>query len=116
MNPFTRLVWGMITDCPEFLEQLSAIMKREYKPFLEGEQAFRANAIMLEQHIREELDKWYDWLPDTPVNRISGGLAIEMLDCVDWDHVAQLVQERILRSTLATLTIPSPSGSRNGKQ
>ncbi|MGH2493792.1 MAG: hypothetical protein ACRDIV_03725 [Ktedonobacteraceae bacterium] len=109
MNPFTALVWEIITDCPEFLEQLTAIMKREYKPFLAGEQAFQANAKMLEGHIREELDKWYDWLPDTPINRIGGGLAIEMVDCVDWEHVAQLVQEHILQTNLTILTVPKPS-------
>lgn len=57
MNPFTKLVWDVITDYPEFLEQLTAIMKREYKPFLADEQAFQANAKMLECYIREGLDK-----------------------------------------------------------
>ena len=109
MNPFTALVWEVVTDCPEFLEQLTAIMKREYKPFLAGEKVFQANAKMLEQHIREELDKWYDWLPDTPINRIGGGLAVEMLDSVDWDHLARLVQGSILQTNLAALVVPSPS-------
>lgn len=109
MNPFTELVWDVITDCPEFLEQLTTIMKREYKPFLSGEKAFQANAKILESHIREELDKWVEWLPDTPVNRIGGGLAIEMLDSVDWDHVARRVAEKILLTNVSAL--PNLSGS-----
>ena len=111
MNPFTALVWDVIHDSPAFLEQLIAIMKREHKPFLSGEKAFRANAKMLECHIREELDKWYDWLPDTPLNRIGGGLAVDMLDSIDWDHLARLVQENILQTNLAALVVPSPSAT-----
>ncbi|MGH2497281.1 MAG: hypothetical protein ACRDIV_21485 [Ktedonobacteraceae bacterium] len=111
MNPFTQLVWDVIHDSPEFLETLTAIMKREYKPFLAGEQAFQANAKMLEGYTREELDTWYEWLPDTPINRIGGGLAVEMLDCVAWDHVARLVQEYILRTNLNSLVVPNPSGT-----
>ena len=111
MNPFTALVWDAIQDSPEFLEQLTAIMKREYKPFLAVEQAFQANAKILEQHVREELDKWYDWLPDTPINRIGGGLAVEMLDCVDWEHLARLVQEQRLHTKLAALHVPQPSST-----
>ena len=107
MNPFTRLVWGVITDCPAFLTDLSAIMQREYQPFLTGEKAFRANARMLEQHMREELDKWYDWLPDTPINQMGGGLALEMLDCVDWDHLARLVVEQGRHYTVSALTVPT---------
>lgn len=111
MNPFTVLVWDVIQDSPEFLEQLIAIMKREYKPFLSGEQAFQANAKALESHIREELDKWYEWLPDTPVNCIGGGLAVEMLDSVDWDHLARLVQESIVQAQLSALMLPHRGGT-----
>ena len=111
MNPFTALIWNVMLDSPAFLEQLTAIMKRDHKPFLIGEQAFQANAKMLECHIREELDKWYDWLPDTPINRIGGGLAVEMLDCVDWDHLARMVQENTLQTNLKALTVPHPSGT-----
>ena len=110
MNPFTALVWDVIHDSPEFLEKLSTIMKREYKPFLTGEKAFQANAKMLESYLREELDKWYEWLPDTLINRIGGGLAVEMLDCVDWDHLARLVQENILRTNLGALVVPNLNG------
>lgn len=95
MNPFTELVWDVICECPKFLEQLSAIMKRDHKPFLESEKAFQANAKMLESFVHEELDKWYEWLPDTPINKFGGGLAVEMLDCVDWEHVADLVAETL---------------------
>jgi hypothetical protein len=110
MNPFTELVWEVITDCPEFLEKLTAIMKREYRPFLtEAEVTFRVNTKMLEQYIREELDKWYDWLPDTPINRIGGGLALEMLDCVDYDHLARLVAQNVLQTNVAALVVPNPS-------
>lgn len=111
MNPFTALVWEVIQDSPEFLERLTDIMKQDHRPFsfASAEQAFQANAKMLEGYVREELDTWYDWLPDTPINRIGGGLAVEMLDSVDWDHLARLVQENILRTTLAKLAIPNPS-------
>ena len=110
MNPFTALVWEMITDCPEFLEQLTTIMKQDHKPFsfTSDEKAFQANAKILEGYVREELDKWYGWLPDTPINRIGGGLAVEMLDSIDWDHLARLVQEHILQTNLAKLTVPNP--------
>lgn len=110
MNPFTELVWEVIQNSPEFFEQLIAIMKREYKPFsfVSEEQAFQANAKMLEGRIREELDKWYDWLPDTPINRVGGGLAVEMLESVDWDCLARLVQEHILHTTLKALAVPHP--------
>ncbi len=110
MNPFTALIWEVITDCPEFLAALATIMQREYKPFLSGEQAFQANAKALECHIREELDKWYDWLPDTPINRIGGGLAVEIVDSVDWGQVARLAQEHTLRTKLAGLGAPHASG------
>ena len=108
MNPFTALVWEVVQDSPEFLEQLTAIMKRDHKPFSfsSTEQAFQANAKILEGYVRAELDKWYDWLPDTPINLIGGGLAVEMLDAVDWDHLARLVQEHILQANHAKLAVP----------
>ncbi|MGH2495968.1 MAG: hypothetical protein ACRDIV_14845 [Ktedonobacteraceae bacterium] len=107
MNPFTQTLWNVITDCPDFLAQLSTIMKREYKPFSFGtsEKAFQANVKMLEGYVREELDKWYEWLPDTPINRIGGSLVVEMLDCVDWDQVAQW---HILHTNLAALAVSHP--------
>lgn len=113
MNPFTALVWDVIHDSPEFLEQLTAIMQHDHKPFsfVSGEKAFQANATMLESHVRAELDKWCDWLPDTPINRIGGGLAVEMLDCVDWEHLARLVQEQHLHTKLAALYVPQPSST-----
>jgi len=111
MNPFSETVWEVIQDSPEFLEQLQTIMRRDHRPFLEGEKAFQYSAKMLEGYIREELDKWYDWLPDSPVNKIAGGLAFEMLDCVDWDQVARLVQENILKASLSALSLPIPSST-----
>ncbi len=110
MNPFTALVWDVLQDSSEFLEQITAIMRLDHKPFLTGEKAFQANAKMLEGHVREELDKWYEWLPDTPINRIGGGLALEMLDCVDWDQVARLVQETILQTRIEPLKLYQPGG------
>lgn len=109
MNPFTELVWEVILGSPEFMEQLTDIMKRDHKPFAfaSAEQSFQANAKMLEGYVREGLDNWYDWLPDTPINRIGGGLAVEMLTCVDWDHLARLVRERVLRANLAKLAVPT---------
>jgi hypothetical protein len=111
MNPFTALVWEVLQDSPEFLGRLTAIMQRDHKPFsfVSGEKAFQANAKMLEGYVRGELDKWYEWLPDIPINRIGGRLAVEMLDCVDWDHLARIVQEHILRTKLAKLTVPNLS-------
>jgi hypothetical protein len=111
MNPFTELVWEVIAGSPELLAQLAAIMKREYTPFLSGEKAFQANAGMLERRIREELDTWYEWLPDTPMNRIGGGLALEVLGSVDWDGVARLVQEKTLRKNRVLPTLPNPGGT-----
>lgn len=109
MNPFTALVWEVIQDSQQFLETLTAIMKQEYKPFsfASEERAFQANAKMLESHIREELDKWYEWLPDTPTNRIGGGLAVEMLDCVDFDHLARLVAEQERQKSVSALPVPA---------
>jgi len=111
VNPFTALVWDVLQDSPEFLEQITAIMRLDHRPFLTGEKAFQANAKMLEGHIREELDKWYDWLPDTPINRIGGGLAVEMLDSVDWDQLARLVQETVLQTPIEPLKLYQPDGT-----
>lgn len=111
MNPFTQIVWEAIADSPELLETLAAIMKRDHKPFLSGEKAFQANARMLECRIREELGKWYAWLPATPVGGIGGGLAIEALDSVDWGSIALLVREKARLGGRAMQTPPHPGGA-----
>lgn len=57
MNPFTQLVWDVIADCPAFLEQLVALMRRDCRPFLTGERAFQANTKELEHSVRAEVDR-----------------------------------------------------------
>ena len=95
MNPFTETVWDVITDYPQLLEELAAIMRKDHKPFLSGEQAFKANFHELHSHMEAELHKWFEWLPDTPINRIGGELALAGFDTVDWSHIAVLVQEHV---------------------
>src|SRR5260370_40749206 len=107
-------MWEVNPDWREFLAAWATIMQREYKPFLSGEQAFQANAKALECHIREELDKWYDWLPDTPINRIGGGLAVEIVESSDWDQGARLAQDTTLPTKVPRLAAAQPGGGAEG--
>jgi hypothetical protein len=81
-------VWDVITDNPELLEELSAIMWKDRNPFLSGEQAFKANYHELQAHMQAEINKWFEWLLDTPINHIGGELTLAGFDTVDWSHIA----------------------------
>ncbi len=43
MNRFTAIVWDGITDDESLLAELTATMRKEYKPFLLQEQTVTAN-------------------------------------------------------------------------
>jgi len=89
MNSITATVWDVISDHEHLLAELTAIMRKEYKPFLSPAQTVQANTHQFEQHIREQLTTWYEWLPDTPINHIGGELAMEVLDAVEWSLIAE---------------------------
>ena len=91
MSTITDTIWDIITENDELHAELTRIMRQEYEPFLTWEKAKAVNTCKLEQYIREELTKWYQWLPDTPINNIGGELAMEALRGVDWQHIATLV-------------------------
>src|SRR5260370_2561175 len=95
MNEITEIVWDIISDDEEFLAELTRIMGQSYEPFLTSEKAFTVNTSKLESHMREELTKWYEWLPDSPINQIGGELAMEAFRSVDWRHRASLVLDRL---------------------
>jgi hypothetical protein len=105
MNSITATVWDEITDDENLLAELTAIMRKEYKPFLSPAQTLQANTHQLEQHMREQLTTWYEWLPDTPINHIGGELAMEVLDAVEWS----LIAEHLLKNMSQAVGIPSPS-------
>ena len=94
-STITEIIWDIITDNDELLEELTRIMRQEYEPFLPKEKATTVNTYKLEHYLREELTKWYEWLPDTPINQIGGELAMEALRNVDWRHIASLVLDRL---------------------
>ena len=48
MNGFTETVWDTISDDAQLLAELTAIMRKEYKPFLSKEQTVVANTHQLE--------------------------------------------------------------------
>jgi len=89
MNGITATVWDVITDNESLLAELTAIMCKEYKPFLSQEQTLQVNTHQLEQHMLEQMTTWYEWLPDTPINHIGGELAMAVLDAVEWSLVAE---------------------------
>jgi hypothetical protein len=70
-------------------------MCQEYEPFLAHEKATYVNTYKLEQHIHEELIKWYEWLPDAPVSQIGGELAMEAFHTVDWKQIAGLILDEL---------------------
>ena len=95
MNPFTETVWDVITDNPILFEELNAIMRQEYKPFLNYEQAFAANTHLLKQQMFEKFAKWLAWLPTLPIDQLGSALAEEAFELVEWGHIATLVKEHI---------------------
>jgi len=109
MNPFTALVWDVIAENEELLEELTAIMRQEHKPFLTQEQAFTANTHILKSHLLAKFTKWLEWLPTLPIDQIGCALAEEAIGFVEWDYIAQQLREKILRTNLAALKLPTPS-------
>lgn len=66
MNSITATVWDVISDHEHLLAELTAIMRKEYQPFLSLAQTVQVNTHQLEQHMLEQLTIWYAWLPDIP--------------------------------------------------
>ncbi len=96
MNEITKIIWDIITENDELLAELTRIMQQSYEPFLtSAEKAFTVNTSKLESHMREELTKWYEWLPERPIDMIGGELAMEAFRSVDFRHIASLVLERL---------------------
>ena len=95
MNTITDTIWDIITENDELHAELTRIMRREYEPFLTHKKATYVNTYKLEQHIREELTKWYEWLPDTAISQIGGELAMEAFRLVDWKHIAGLILDEL---------------------
>src|SRR5712691_10232353 len=90
MNSITATVWDVISDHETLLAELTAIMRKEYKPFLSPAQTVQANTHQLEQHMLEQLTIWYAWPPDTPIHHIGGELAMTVLDAVEWSLISEL--------------------------
>jgi hypothetical protein len=91
VNTITEIIWDIVSDDEELLAELTRIMCQEYEPCLSKDKAATVNTYKFENYLREELTKWYEWLPDTPINQIGGELAMEAFADVDWRHRAALV-------------------------
>jgi len=104
MNTFTQAVWDVINealdDDEELLADVQKILLREYKPFLNVEQAVEVNIHALKTYFLDKLNQWIDWLPDTTSNVLFGELAKEAVQEVYWSYVAALLQERF-RTTVS---------------
>jgi hypothetical protein len=100
VNPFTETAWEKISGSVELLEEVTAIMRHEYKPFLNHEQAFAANTNLLKQHMREKSTRWLEWLPTLSIDQVGGALAEEAFERVEWRHIAGLVQEQVAMKSL----------------
>jgi hypothetical protein len=94
VDPFTQAVWGVISGSVELLEELHAIMRQEHKPFLSPEQAFVANTNIMKQQILEKFTRWLEWLPTLPIDQLGLALAEEAIECVDWQEIAEHLQEQ----------------------
>jgi hypothetical protein len=95
MNNITEIVWDIITDNEALLSELTRIMCQEYEPFLTDDKATTVNTFKLESYFRGELAKWYEWLPERPIDMIGGELAMEALRHVDWKHLASLILDEL---------------------
>src|SRR5260221_9180024 len=95
MSTVTENMWDIITVNDELHSELTRIMRQEYEPFLIDEKATTVNTFKLESYLREELAKWYEWLPERPIDMIGGELAMEALRHVDWRHVASLIFDEL---------------------
>lgn len=104
MNRFTTTVWDVIADDDTLLAELGAIMRKEYPPFLSPDQTVKANTYQLEQHMLAEITKWYEWLPDTPINAIGGEVVMDVLPDVEWYLIAALVLAEMEEQTAAVLS------------
>jgi hypothetical protein len=91
VNRFTTTLWGVIAEDDTLLAELGAIMRQQYPLFLSPEQAIKANTYELEQQMLAEMNKWYEWLPDTTINAIGAELVMEVLQDVEWYLIAALV-------------------------
>ncbi len=58
------------------------------------EQTVKANVHQLEHHMIEEVTAWHAWLPDTPINHMGAELAMQVLQEVEWSHIAKLIVVR----------------------
>ena len=104
MNTFTQAVWEVLNEALDDDEALLAdvqkILLREYKPFLNVEQAGDVNIHALKTYFLDKLNQWYAWLPDTSIHSLFGELAKEAVQEVYWSVVAALLQERF-RTTVS---------------
>ena len=91
----TDTVWEIITDNDELHAELTKIMRKEYEPFLTHDKATYVNTYKLEQYVRDELIKWYEWLPDSAISQIGGELAMEAFRLVDWKHIAGYILDEL---------------------
>ncbi len=101
MDVFTQALWSVISGSVELLEELHAIMRQEHKPFLNKEQAFAANTNILKEHVLEKFGKWLEWLPTLPIEQIGLALAEEAIEYIEWDFIAQKLQEGLCKSESA---------------
>ena len=95
MSSITEVMWDIITDNDELHSELTRIMQQTYEPFFPKEKATTVNTWKLEQYFREELTKWYEWLPDIPMSQIGGELAMEALQQVDWRQLASFILDEL---------------------
>ena len=102
MNRFTQAVFDALIEAIEEDEQLrtdlQTILFKEYTPFLTEERTLQANIHALHTYVQDQLNQWYAWLPDTPVNRIGGELALQAFQEVYWSVLTGLLQERFVTS------------------
>ena len=95
MSTITEIMWDIITDNDELHSELTRIMRQEYEPFLTYDKATTVNTFKLESYFREEFTKWYEWLPERPIDMLGGELAMEALRHVDWKYLASLILEEL---------------------
>ena len=103
MSTITETLWEIITDSDALHAELTTIMRQEYEPFLTQEKATCVNTSKLEHYVREQLIKWYEWLPETPASQRGRELAMEAFHGEDGrppeetQHAVRLTAETVLR-------------------
>src|SRR5258708_12706895 len=95
MSTVTEIMWDIITVNDELHSELTRIMRQEYEPFLIDEKATTVNTFKLESYLREELAKWYEWLPERPIDMIGGEFAMEALRHFDLRHTPPLLFHKL---------------------